>query len=125
MSSALSATWTVVPIASSTPLVAWPMGTCHGLNSPWWPRIVTSVTSGKRHSFTMARTLITLPTPLDCMSSAERSPPATRPARAGPAPAPPPQPRAGREADSFLLGAEHDRAHRLVALAQLDQALVA
>jgi hypothetical protein len=35
------------------------------------------------------------------------------------------QPRAGGQADAFLLGAQHDAAHARIGLAQLDQALVA
>jgi len=37
----------MTPIASSTPaLGARPIGTCDGLNSPWSPRMVTSISSG-------------------------------------------------------------------------------
>src|SRR5688572_30875790 len=41
---------TATPIVSSTRAVAWPIGTCQGLNSPVSPRMVTIISSGKRHT---------------------------------------------------------------------------
>ena len=57
-----------------------PIGTCHGLNSAHSPRIVTSMTSGKRQVFVSDSMLMQLPTPLDCISSAPRWPPSQAPA---------------------------------------------
>ena len=52
--------------------VAWPMGTCHGLNSPHSPRMVTRARSGKRQVAIRESMLMQLPTPLDCIRSTAR-----------------------------------------------------
>ena len=56
-----------------------PIGTCQGLNSPHSPRIVTSVSNGKRQFSIRLSMLMQLPTPLDCISSTERCPPSHAP----------------------------------------------
>src|SRR4051812_47646884 len=71
-------TWT--PAIRSASGVAVPIGTCHGLNSPHSPRIVTRVRNGKRPSRINDSMLTQLPTPLDCIRSALRSPPSQAPA---------------------------------------------
>src|SRR3546814_8043578 len=70
-----------LPICFSAGSVACPIGFCHGLNSAQSPRIVTSISSGKRVIAWSARVLMQLPTPLDCISRAPRSPPSQAPAR--------------------------------------------
>ncbi len=57
-----------------------PIGTCQGLNSSHSPRIVTSISIGKRQARISDSMLTQLPTPLDCISSAERWPPSQAPA---------------------------------------------
>src|SRR5436190_546563 len=47
-SSALSTGKHLTPMASSVGLAAWPMGTCQGLNSRHWPRMVISIRQGAR-----------------------------------------------------------------------------
>src|SRR6185295_7420364 len=49
-----------------------PIGTCHGLNSSHSPRIVTSISIGKRQARISDSMFTQLPTPLDCISNAER-----------------------------------------------------
>src|SRR5215212_5557341 len=71
-------TWT--PAIRSASGVAVPIGTCHGLNSPHSPRIVTRVRKGKRPSRISDSMLTQLPTPLDCIRSTLRSPPSQAPA---------------------------------------------
>src|SRR5579883_342334 len=79
-SSAWSARRTCTPAAFSTSGVAAPIGTCHGLNSPHSPRMVTRVRNGIRQFTGMDSILIVLPTPEDCMSKAARWPPSQAPA---------------------------------------------
>ena len=62
-------------MVSTTVCVARLIGTCHGLNSPHSPRIVTSATKGVRHCATSENMLTQLPTPLDCISITPRWPP--------------------------------------------------
>ena len=69
-----------MPDNSNTPCVLDPIGTCHGLNSPHSPRIVTSVRNGKRKIWVSENMLMQLPTPLDCINSTPRWPPAQAPA---------------------------------------------
>jgi hypothetical protein len=57
-----------------------PIGTCQGLNSSHSPRIVISISSGNRQVLASDSMLTQLPSPLDCISSAERSPPSQAPA---------------------------------------------
>jgi hypothetical protein len=52
-------------IAETTGRVACAIGSCHGLNSPHSPRMVTSMSSGIRHSCTIRSMSMQLPTPLD------------------------------------------------------------
>ena len=70
----------MTPESSSTPAVDCPIGTCQGLNSPYCPRMVTRISSGKRQVRASDSMLMQLPTPLDCISSAARSPPSQAPA---------------------------------------------
>src|SRR6266571_1266980 len=56
------------------------MGTCQGLRSPVSPRMVTSIRSGKPQVAARVSAFTQLPTPLDCMRSAARSPPSHAPA---------------------------------------------
>src|SRR5205823_10373319 len=67
--------------SSNTRAVLDPIGTCQGLNSPHSPRIVTRVRKGKRKIWVSENMLTQLPTPLDCISSSPRWPPAQAPAR--------------------------------------------
>jgi hypothetical protein len=69
-----------MPDNSNTAWVLDPIGTCHGLNSPHSPRIVTSVRNGSRKIWVSENILMQLPTPLDCISSTPRWPPAQAPA---------------------------------------------
>ena len=62
-----------------------PIGTCHGLKSSNSPRIVTRITHGTAQFRSSENVLMQLPTPLDCISSAARSPPSVAPS-ARPAP---------------------------------------
>ena len=57
-----------------------PIGTCHGLNSPHSPRIVTRVKNGIRQLIGSDSMLMQLPTPEDCISSTARCPPSQAPA---------------------------------------------
>ena len=79
-SSAVSARSTLRPIASSAGCVARLIGTCQGLNSAHSPRMVTSISSGKRPIAGSDSMLMQLPTPLDCISRTERCPPSQAPA---------------------------------------------
>ena len=88
-SSARSARRTCTPAAASTVGVAVPIGTCHGLNSPHSPRIVTSVRNGMRQFTGSDSMLMQLPTPEDCISSTARCAA---------------EPGAGGQRDAFLLG---------------------
>ena len=79
-SSARSTRCTMQPAPSSSFCVPCPMAICHGLNSPHSPRIVISISSGKRASWARLSMFMQLPAPEDCMSSAPRSPPSHAPA---------------------------------------------
>ena len=87
-----------------------PIGTCHGLNSPNSPRMVTRVRQGKPQFFNSENMLMQLPTPLLCISSAARWPPSVAPAAS---------------ADALLLGGQHDVMDVGVVDAQLDQPAMA
>src|ERR1700728_827562 len=78
-----------------------PIGTCHGLNSPNSPRMVTKTTQPKPQLRKSENILMQLPTPLDCIRGT------------------------GNEADAFLLGGQHHVGDGVVGLAQLDQPAVA
>ena len=68
------------PDSTACVTVVEPMGICHWLTSPHSPRIATMVRNGilqMRMSDSMFRQL---PTPLDCISSTQRCPPAQAPA---------------------------------------------
>jgi hypothetical protein len=67
-------------INSSASSVIEPIGTCHGLNSPNSPRMVTSTKQGKPQFFSSENMLMQLPTPLDCINSVARWPPSAAPA---------------------------------------------
>ncbi len=56
------------------------MGTCQGLNSPHCPRMVISMSSGKRQARVSENMLTQLPTPLLCIRSTPRWPPSQAPA---------------------------------------------
>src|SRR3546814_11994463 len=75
-----------LPICFSAGSVACPIGFCHGLNSAQSPRIVTSLSSGKRVIACSASVLMQLPTPLGCLSSPPRPPRRHAAARAPPTP---------------------------------------
>ena len=60
-----------MPINSIAGPAARPIGTCQGLNSPHSPRMVTIVKNGNRQLLTRLNILTQLPTPLDCISSAD------------------------------------------------------
>ncbi|SKX88116.1 Uncharacterised protein [Mycobacteroides abscessus subsp. abscessus] len=79
-SSGLSARSTVMPPSSSARWVVEPIGICHGLNSAYSPRIVTRVRNGNRHISSNENMFRQLPTPLLCISNAERTPPSQAPA---------------------------------------------
>src|SRR5690242_11439076 len=55
------------------------MGTCQGLNSPHWPRIVTSNRQGARKAAGKPSALMQLPTPEDCMATMARAPASQQP----------------------------------------------
>ena len=58
----------------------WPMCSCHGLNSPHSPRMVISISSGKRQAWVSESMLMQLPTPLLCIRRTPRWPPSQPPA---------------------------------------------
>ena len=92
---------------AARPGVAWPIGTCQGLNSAHSPRMVTSVRQRKAAGRGSESMLMQLPTPLDCISSTARCAA---------------EPGAGGEPDAFLLGGQHGGLDGGVAMRQLDQA---
>ena len=49
--------------------LARPIGTCQGLVSPAWPRMVATISSGKRQVRVRDSMLTQLPMPLPCMST--------------------------------------------------------
>ena len=57
------------------------MCSCHGLNSPHSPRMVISISSGKRQAWVSESMLTQLPTPLLCIKRTPRWPPSQAPAR--------------------------------------------
>ena len=80
MRAASSTSKVTSPHSRSTSGVIWPIGSCQGLASPNWPRMVTitrPATPQLRHNDSM---FTQLPTPLDCMSTALRPPPSQAPA---------------------------------------------
>src|SRR6185437_7292568 len=79
-SSGLRTRCTCASHSLSTGSTIEPIGTCHGLNSSHSPRIVTSISIGKRQVRISESMLTQLPTPLDCINSTERSPPSHAPA---------------------------------------------
>ena len=80
------------PRAASAAGALWPIGSCHGLNSPHSPRIVTSIRSGRRQVWFSASMLMQLPTPLRLHQQ--------HAALAA-------EPGAGEQADALLLGGQH------------------
>src|SRR6185503_11150465 len=70
---------TVMPMSSSAPWVARPIGPCQGLKSAYSPRIVTKVKKGKLALDNSENMLTQLPTPLLCISSTARWPPSHAP----------------------------------------------
>ena len=95
-SSALSTGKHLTPTASSAGRVAWPIGTCHGLNSPHWPRMVTSIRQGARKAVGQAQRV-------DAVADAG--------GLHGDHGALAAEPAAGGDADALLLGGERDEAH--------------
>ena len=79
--------------------VACPIGTCQGLNSAHSPRMVTSISKGKREMVASESMLMQLPTPLDCIKTH-----AAHPA----------EPGARRDGDAFFLGRQHIRGDVLI-----------
>ncbi len=71
---------TTTSAARSAASVPCPIGTCHGLNSPHWPRMVTSASSGMRHSWNMLSMFRQFPTPPDWVRNTPRAPPSQAPA---------------------------------------------
>ena len=63
----------VTPIASSTGWVARPIGYCQGFFSPKSPRMLTSISSGKRPPLVNDNMLMQLPTPLLCNNKTPRA----------------------------------------------------
>jgi hypothetical protein len=91
-------TW--ISMRPNTSGVVEPIGGCQALTSPHSPRIATMVRNGIRQIRMSDSILTQLPTPLDCISRTERSPPIHLRRRKG--------------RDAFLFGGQRYGAHRLV-----------
>ena len=89
---ASSTRWTSTPLAQAR-LRVWPIGTCHGLNSPHSPRIVTSMSSGKRQICAQRQHVDAVADAADLHQQ--------HAALAA-------EPGAGGERDALLLGRQHD-----------------